>query len=82
MPEAAQTIAVELIIDKILHELKRALIAPIPRIHKGQLGPVHDMAVALGWLTRSDGGRVRRAYLDLTRSGRQALHDAQTRRAA
>jgi hypothetical protein len=41
--------AIAPIIEHVLHELRRALARPIYRIHKGQVGPVHEFALAQGW---------------------------------
>jgi hypothetical protein len=48
MPHEAPAIAP--IIEHVLHELRRALLRPIYRIHKGQVGPAHEFALAQGWL--------------------------------
>lgn len=76
MPEA-ETRTVSTFLDRILHELRRALRGPIYRIYKGGLAALHEYALAQGWLTPS--GQAA-AFLRLTDLGLKVLAADQCRR--
>jgi hypothetical protein len=66
------TIAASIIAD-IVHELRRAQIAPIYRIERGKVAASHAAARAFGWLALAPPASQR---LALTEAGRRALDDA------
>lgn len=86
----AQDLAVDIVIDHVLHELRRAVKGPIYRVGKGGIAPLHDIAVGFGWLrpaaALSWSVKRRRpppqSMLALTPAGKQALLDDQRRREA
>lgn len=47
--DLALKMAINLVIDHVLHELKRAKKGPIYRVCKGGIAPLHDIAVSWGW---------------------------------
>ena len=74
-------IAADLVLDLVLHELRRALVAPIYRVYRGEIAPYHAAAVSFGWLAPPVVDTPASGYLlALTATGRQALARAQAMR--
>jgi hypothetical protein len=68
--------AVNLVLDKILHEVRRAASAPIWRIRLGSVGTAQQTAIWFGWLQPVEEDPRR---LTVTPAGRRALHDTAVR---
>ncbi len=83
-PDAAQ-IAVAIVIADIVHELRRARVRPIYRVHYGTVAAAHAAGVLFGWLAPASHPSSPKAptasapLLALTDSGRLALTQAERR---